>query len=57
MSVAEYIEAHGLQEKVEQILNLCVKNKPAEPMSFMVSAGRVGGGYTLWTRLGSISPL
>lgn len=38
VSVQEYIEANNLQSKVEQALNNCVKAKPEDPMSFMVSA-------------------
>lgn len=36
VSVQEYIEGHSLQSKVEQALNMCVKAKPEDPMSFMV---------------------
>lgn len=36
MSVSEYIEKHNLEKKVEEVLNLCVKEKPEEPLSFMV---------------------
>ncbi len=35
-AVQEYIEKHGLQKKVEDVLNLCVKEKADEPLSFMV---------------------
>ncbi|GIL47394.1 hypothetical protein Vafri_4219 [Volvox africanus] len=38
MSVQEYIEKHGLEKKVEEVLNLCVKEKPEEPLSFMAKA-------------------
>mmetsp|Transcript_2940 Transcript_2940/g.7231 ORF Transcript_2940/g.7231 Transcript_2940/m.7231 type:complete len:480 (-) Transcript_2940:329-1768(-) len=34
-TVQEYIEKHGLQKKVEEALNACVKAKPDEPLSFM----------------------
>ncbi len=36
MSVSEYIEKHGLEKRVEEVLNACVKAKPAEPLEFMV---------------------
>lgn len=35
-NVQEYIDKHGLQKKVEDVLNVCVKSKPDEPLSFMV---------------------
>jgi hypothetical protein len=35
-----YIEKHGLEKKVEEVLNLCVKEKPEEPLSFMVGPRR-----------------
>eukprot|EP00877_Chromochloris_zofingiensis_P000801 jgi/Chrzof1/10721/Cz05g10010.t1_ENO[v5.2] len=34
-NVQEYIDKHGLQKKVEDVLNVCVKSKPDEPLSFM----------------------
>lgn len=34
--VQQYVEKHGLQKKVEDVLNLCVSSKAEEPMSFMV---------------------
>ena len=37
MSVQEYIDKHELSRKVEEVINLCVKAKPDEPMSYMVS--------------------
>ena len=36
MSVQEYLEKHELQKKLEDVLNLCVKDKPEEPLEFMV---------------------
>lgn len=33
--VQEYIDGHGLQKTVEEVLNSCVKGKPEEPLSFM----------------------
>lgn len=36
MSVQEYIDKHELSRKVEEVINLCVKAKPDEPMSYMV---------------------
>jgi enolase len=33
--VQEYIDGHGLQKTVEEVLNSCVKSKPEEPLSFM----------------------
>ena len=42
MSVSEYIEKHGLEKRVEEVLNACVKAKPAEPMEFMVRTARSG---------------
>ena len=37
MSVQEYIDKHDLSKKVEEVINACVKAKPEEPISFMVS--------------------
>jgi hypothetical protein len=37
MSVQEYLEKHALQKKLEDVLNLCVKEKPEEPLEFMVT--------------------
>lgn len=34
--VQSYIETHGLQKTVEDVLNGTVKSKPDEPLSFMV---------------------
>ena len=36
MSVQEYIDKHELSRKVEEVINLCVKAKPDEPLSYMV---------------------
>lgn len=51
MTVQEYIEKHGLEKRVEEVLNACVKLKPEDPMEFMVRwrrrwRGRFGGGST-----------
>jgi hypothetical protein len=32
----QYLDKHGLQKRTEDVLNLCVKSKPDEPLSFMV---------------------
>ena len=37
--IQEYIDKHGLQKKVEEALNICVKEKPLEPLAFLVRAG------------------
>jgi len=37
MSVQEYIDKHDLSKKVEEVINACVKAKPGEPISYMVS--------------------
>ncbi len=37
MSVQEYIDKHDLSKKVEEVINACVKAKPEEPISYMVS--------------------
>ena len=34
--IQDYIDRHGLQKKVEDVLNSCVKEKPADPLAFMV---------------------
>lgn len=34
--VQEYLDKHGLQKKVEDVLNMAVKSRPEEPLSFMV---------------------
>lgn len=36
LNVQEYIDKHQLQKKVEDVLNICVKSKPDEPLSYMV---------------------
>lgn len=40
MSVQEYIDKHELSRKVEEVINLCVKAKPDEPLSYMVRRDR-----------------
>ena len=30
--IQEYIDKHGLQKKVEDVLNACVQAKPADPL-------------------------
>lgn len=42
--VQAYVEKHGLQKKVEDVLNLCVSSKAEEPMAFMVSGQPASGG-------------
>jgi len=37
--IQEYIDKHGLQKKVEDVLNSCVQAKPTDPLAFMVRAG------------------
>lgn len=32
----EYLDKHSLQERVENVLNSCVKGRPDEPLSYMV---------------------
>ena len=34
--IQEYIDKHGLQKKVEDVLNACVQAKPADPLAYMV---------------------
>ena len=46
-NVQEYIDRHGLQKKVEDVLNACVKGKPDEPLSFMVRHVRALGARAL----------
>jgi hypothetical protein len=42
--IQEYIDKHGLQKKVEDVLNTCVQAKPADPLAFMVRGERGWGG-------------
>jgi enolase len=35
MAAAQYIEEHNLQKVVEDAINATIKEKPAEPFSFM----------------------
>ncbi|GBF87902.1 enolase [Raphidocelis subcapitata] len=35
--IQEYIDKHGLQKRVEDVLNSCVQAKPADPLAFMAS--------------------
>lgn len=35
--IQDYIDRHGLQKKVEDVLNSCVKEKPADPLAFMAA--------------------
>lgn len=35
--IQEYIDKHGLQKRVEDVLNSCVQAKPADPLAFMAA--------------------
>lgn len=40
--VSAFLSQHDLQAKIEDALNRCVKNKPDEPLSFLVRLRLVG---------------
>jgi hypothetical protein len=42
--IQEYIDKHGLQKRVEDVLNSCVQAKPADPLAFMVRGPAAGRG-------------
>ena len=35
-TVQAYLDRFGLQAKMEDVINICAKTRPDEPMSFMV---------------------
>jgi len=55
MSVQEYLEKHDLSKRVESVINACVKAKPDEPLSFMVSINRICRSFFLRSFLLSFS--
>lgn len=51
-TIQEYIDAHNLSRKVEEVINATCKAKPEEPAAFMVRCFVVGFvGFCLFSLL------